>query len=170
MRKTSASGYYRWLTFFEMEVNEPKPEHYYYAQLASEIACLPYLVWGKAPPKEIRELKNWILKFGDPEEIARKAEEMAIQRAEQDAELSRSIWLGAMGIQLDEQGKPVKREKGEGPAVKLPPHVRMSPHEPPKATGTGAGGEDATQAKPEPQKREGRGHTIVIKGGGVPST
>lgn len=124
---------------FEKEINEPKPEHFYLAQLASEISCLPYLVWGKDPPQELRDLKTWMLKFGDPEEIEKKSKEAEEQRAIQQSEFSSSVWASAVGLVLGADGKPVgvpKKKEPGGKPVSLPPHVRMATE---AASGASAG-------------------------------
>ncbi len=160
------------LALFDKEINEAKPDHYYFAQIASEISCLPFLVWGKEPPKELRDLKTWMLKFGDPEEIARKAEEMALKRAQQDAEFSRSVWMAGLGIEMGPDGKPVPREKKkDGPPRTLPPHVRQMPVPGSVEANTGfprgnetlepVSSDFVPQAKPERPKRRSK---TVVKG------
>lgn len=110
MRKTTATGRLRWLSLFEREMNEKRTDHYYFASIVSEIACLPFRVWGKEPPEELRDIKTFLLTFADPEELEQKAKDAMEQRAIRDAELSRHIWLAGVGITLDEKGKPVRSE------------------------------------------------------------
>lgn len=155
-------------------MSEPKPDHFYMAQMASEIACLPFLVWGKKPPDELRDLKNFILKFGDAKEIAEKSEAAKLQRMEQDAAFSRSTWLGALGISLGEDGKPIPSNKpndGKPSTRTLPPHVRQAPVDSSSVPNAGVSltsGPQAPQAsdsgptaKPEAQKRP----IVVVRGG-----
>src|SRR6185503_8849644 len=125
MKNTSATGYHRWLTLFEKELNEPKPEHYYFAEMSAELASIPFLVWGKMPPPELRDSKTFMLKFGTAEEIEKMKKEVAEKRAAQDAELSQSVWTGLFGLSIGPDGKPVKQEKPPTSSTKreLPPHV-----------------------------------------------
>jgi hypothetical protein len=127
MKHTSATGFIRWQTLFEKEVNEPKPEHFYFAEMSSEIACLPFLVWGKKPPDELRDPKTYMLKFGSKEEIESKSEAAAKQRAEHDAQFSESTWATFLGIEFGPDGKPIKKERPtEGQPRKLPAHIRQA--------------------------------------------
>lgn len=113
-KKLSATDYWRWQRRFEEELNEPKPDHFYLAQLASEIACLPYMVWGKPPPEGLRDIKSWMLKFGAPEKIVEQAEEASEERQKQRAAFSQSTWMNWAGI----------NEKGE---LTRPLEVRYPP-------------------------------------------
>lgn len=170
---TTATGYIRWQTLFEKEVNEPKPEHYYLAALNSTLECIPFLVWGKEPPKELREIKTFMLKFGTAEEMERKAVEVAEARMVQDAEFSRSVWLSGLGITLGADGKPIPREKPktQGQPRTLPPHVRQATANAPATSGGGfpspgviPAGETqdfAPTASSVPQKKRA---TVVIRG------
>ena len=113
-RQTTATEFWRWMARFEEEVNEPRPEHFYLAQVASELACVPFLVWGKEPPAAYRDLKTWMLKFGDPDSIRKQAELSYEERRQQDTDWSMSVWLGFAGLNRD--GKPLEK-----PAVRYPP-------------------------------------------------
>lgn len=155
-QSTSATGFWRWQAVFEGELNERRPEFFYLAQLASEIACLPFLVWGKEPPEGLRDLEKWLLKFGDPESIKKRAEEQSEERAKQDAEFSRQQWLRWAG--LDEHGNPtgpIKTRQAPrsspydpgtppetadfGPSRADPGPIRVEPHTPPPKPPHGAG-------------------------------
>lgn len=160
MAQTTATGLQRWLFLFESEVNEKKVEHFYAAQTCSEIACLPYLVWGKEPPKELRDLKNFMIVLGDPEEIERKAEEAAEQRQKQDAELSRSIWLSHFDIEIGKDGKAIPRKEATGKPTPvkshLPPHILAKTLATQRSAGTAPTGETPPESTPEPQPQKGQ--------------
>lgn len=185
MESTTATGYWRYMALFEKEMNESKAEHFYFAEICSELACIPYLVWGKEPPKEFRDLKTFMLKFGDPEEIARKSEELALRRAERDQQLSSSVWCAALGIPVDENGNPVvdknkKKETGNPTTRTFPPHVKFADEagnapsvanastSGVQATFPGSMPNDAVNATPGAINRAPGGLTVVINGGNSP--
>lgn len=124
MEQTTATGFCRWLYLFEQEANDRKTDHYYLASLCSEIACLPFLVWGKEPPKELRDLKTFLLTFGTSEEIEKKSEAAALQRAKQDALLSKSIWATALGFDIGPDGRLKPSEGTPAKTRTLPRNVR----------------------------------------------
>lgn len=102
-QKTTATGFWRWMARFDEEYDRPKPDHFYYAMLTSAIECLPYRVWGKQPPDELRKISNFMLEFGRADHIKEKVSQVTEERMKQDAEFSASTWKGFLGF--DESGK-----------------------------------------------------------------
>lgn len=147
---------------FENEVNERRPEHFYYAQLTAEIASIPWRVWGKQPPPEVSDINNWLVNFKDPEDVKRKTEEESISAAAYKSELSRKAWMTFLGINEDGTlSGPLRTRKpppipGSSPAI-----VNSSPQSSQTPPGMGS-----TPPVPEigPQNADKRQSRVFVRG------
>jgi hypothetical protein len=120
----SATEYLRWTTHFENKARERRADHWYWAQLASELACIPYMVWGKQPPAVLRDIRTFLLKFGDPADAEAEQKKAAGERTEEDAKHSESVWFGILGID------PVTKKHVGELKTKLPPDALKAPPSP----------------------------------------
>lgn len=166
---TTATGFWRWVARFEEEVNDRKAEHFYLAQIASELACVPWLVWGKEPPKELRDLNNWMLKFGAGEDVKERLAKTSEERRQQDAEFSKSVWLGVLGLNDDGtlRHPVVTRRPPDMPdhiptPGALPTHGPF-PHNPPEIELKAPPGPDVPSGGINPPPRPDRGSAGPLK-------
>lgn len=115
MRELTATEFHRTLEVMRREELAQRVEHLYYAQLASLLACVPSLVWGKEPPKEFLKIDTWMFDLtSTPEEREQKAKELQDQREREAAEHSVAVW-GMVAEHV--AGAAEARERNETPVL-----------------------------------------------------
>jgi hypothetical protein len=104
MRGTSSSQFIEWCRFFELEMNERKPEHYYLAQVAAELR--------RPNVKEPRDVKteHFLLTFV-PEHSPKKKLTEKDKKARSEA--SKAFWLTLAGLSKEKASG--KRDRTGGP-------------------------------------------------------
>ena len=90
-RLTSSKEFTRWKVFLLQEVNEFKPEFYYWASIAAIIAKV-----NSKDPEKIT-LEDFLLKFE-----VRGKEDSKSGVSEEQAKINKKLFLASMGVGLDD--------------------------------------------------------------------
>jgi hypothetical protein len=122
MHQVTWVDFLRYQKIFEEEINLPTKDDWYAAQIAYELFCVSFRVWGKHPPTHIT-VKNFLMKFGAPDPVSREAIDEATEQEiiENYTQLEMLKWSLAMGVPLP--GEPMPEDDGSPVRTMLPPDM-----------------------------------------------
>jgi hypothetical protein len=170
MHQVTWVDFLRYQVLFEEEVNQHEVLHWYMAQLAEIIFCIPFRIWGKPIPSAV-ETKKFLLKFGKPEpKVKDELDEIARQDAVENYSQKEMLkWALSLGMPLPGQEPEVDTSPVK---TMLPPNMRGMTVKKQEDVPPGAPPVVATPAAPLPpalpevapagpiggKRRIGRGH------------